>query len=316
MGHTLVLGAGRSALGAAKLLIKQGHELVVSDIEEKFPEQLDAIRQTGARVVIGPQTSDLLAGVDRVIVSPGLSPRIPILIASRERGIPVQSEIDIALKAFTGEVFGVTGTNGKSTTTLLLAHFLNALGTRVEASGNIGVPPSLLIAENKVPEALVLELSSYQLDFSESIPNCCSLFMSFAPDHMERHGTMEQYFAAKWKLILATASDGLCIMPRKIVEAAKAYRVAVPKARIVQVLEDGEELLPFGQSVALHLSGTRVSCELWPGELSLPSSMEIHNRLNVAAAIAATRSPGPQSLVPMVAFSIRKDRQHPRGSGL
>lgn len=297
MGQTLVLGAGRSAYGAAKLLIKQGRKVLVSDIEEKFPEALGDIRALGARVVIGPQGPELLSGIDQIIVSPGLSPRIPILQAARERGIAVLSEIDIALAAFRGQILAVTGTNGKSTTTLLLAHFLNEMGVKAEASGNIGVPPSLLLAEDRVPEAFVLELSSYQLDFSQAIPNRASLFTSFAPDHLERHGTMEGYFAAKWKLILATAADGLALMPRKIVEAAIAFSAPIPRATIVQILEDDEELLPFGRSLPLHIRGTRLSSELWDEGVALPAALEIHNRLNVAAALAATRNRKPQVLV-------------------
>lgn len=297
MGQTLVLGAGRSALGAVKLLIKQGHKVLVSDIEEKFPAALQDIRATGARVIIGPQGPELLTGIDQIIVSPGLSPRIPILQAARDRGVRVLSEIDIALEVFSGQVFGVTGTNGKSTTTLLLAHFLNEMGIKTEASGNIGVPPSLLLAENREPKAFALELSSYQLDFSRSIPNRASLFMSFAPDHLERHGTMENYFAAKWKLILATAADGLTIMPRKIVEAAIAFQMPAPAATIVQILEDDEDLLPFGRSLALRMRGTVLSSNLWSETVNLPESMEIHNRLNVAAALAASGSKKPAQLV-------------------
>ena len=303
----LIVGAGRSALGACKLLLRDGNAVTISDIEEKFPAALMEIRASGARVIIGPQGESLLTGIDRIVVSPGLSPKIPLLTKARALNIPIVSEIDIALERYAGLVLGVTGTNGKSTTTLLLAHFLKASGLDAEASGNIGIAPSLLLAEGKRPEALVLELSSYQLDYSARLPSRVALFMSFAPDHMERHGTLKAYFQAKWKLI--EACEGLIIMPRKIIECALAYQVPVPKVPIAQILIDDEAFIPYGQSVPVTI-GSRsqsLSSELLPSPAALffPLPLERHNQLNVAAALVAAHfiRPYPHYLQSLDSFA-------------
>jgi UDP-N-acetylmuramoylalanine--D-glutamate ligase len=293
MNKTLIIGAGRSALGAAKLLLSQGQKPLVSDIAEKFPEVAQGIRAAGAELVIGPQTPELLQGISQLVVSPGLSPDIPILQEARKRHLPILSEIDIALAAFEGTVMGVTGTNGKSTTTTLLAHLLQELGNKAEASGNIGIAPSLLIAEGRVPEILVLELSSYQLDFSQPIRNHCSLFMSFSPDHLERHGTMENYFKAKWKLMLATVESGRVILPRRMLEHAKDYGVPFPKAPITQIVVDSETpYREYGPTQVVHIDSQkgRVSGDGLRQAEALPADLSFHNQLNVVASILAVRS--------------------------
>jgi UDP-N-acetylmuramoylalanine--D-glutamate ligase len=288
---TLILGGGRSALGAAKLLKKTGQDVRVSDIKEAYPEQAEALRSLGIDLLIGPQTPQLLEGVKQLIVSPGLSPEIPILQAARQRRIPIRSEIDLALDHFRGQVIGVTGTNGKSTTTTLIAHILQKLGHKALASGNIGVPPSLLIADGQAPDVFVLELSSYQLDYSKPIANTASLFISFSEDHMERHRTMERYFAAKWKLITATRAEGLCIMPQTIVRIAQTYKVQKPKAQLVQIISDDERPLRFADGPIVHINTERgvVGGDGIAGLRELPPDLSFHNQLNVTAALLAVQ---------------------------
>ncbi len=293
MPKTLIIGAGRSALGAAKLLQSQGEKPLVSDIDEKYPELTKQIRAAGIELRIGPQTSELLQGMDRIVVSPGLSPDIPILRSARQKGLPILSEIDLALEHFQGSVIGVTGTNGKSTTTTMIAHMLQKLGQRAEASGNIGVPPSLLLAENNIPETLVLELSSYQLDFSKPIANHCSLFMSFSSDHLERHGSMENYFAAKWKLMLATTSNGALIMPRRILAIAKDYGAELPLAPVIQIIVDQETAYrAFAPSRVVHIDTRKglVTGDGFTEPAHLPAELSFHNQLNIVAAALAVRS--------------------------
>lgn len=293
MTRYLILGAGRSALGACKLLLRDGNAVTISDIEEKFPQPLADIRGSGAQVIIGPQAVDLLEGIDRIIVSPGLSPKIPLLIEAKIRGIPILSEIDIALERYRGLVIGVTGTNGKSTTTLLLAHFLQAAGLDAEASGNIGIAPSLVLAAGKNPDAFVLELSSYQLDYSARISNRVSLFMSFAADHLERHGTLEAYFLAKWKLI--EACEGLVVMPRKILECAHKFRAPIPTAKIAQILIDDEQPFAFGDFTPVWVDSSQqtLRSDLLDSPVKFPIPLELHNQLNVSAALIAAHFIAP-----------------------
>lgn len=298
MSKTLIIGAGRSALGAARLLLSQGKKTLVSDIAEKFPELIAEIRAAGAELVIGPQTPELLQGISQLVVSPGLSPDIPILVEARRRQLPILSEIDLALQSFSGTVVGVTGTNGKSTTTTLLAHLLQKLGQKAEASGNIGIPPSLLLADQRVPDTFVLELSSYQLDFSQAIRNQCSLFMSFSPDHLERHKTMENYFAAKWKLMLATQTNGCLIMPSRIADQAQQFAMPVPRAKITQIIVDREQpSRSYAPTRVVHIDSLQglVSGDGFPQPEQLPADLSFHNQLNVVASVLAVRSLMPKA---------------------
>ncbi|MBC7661774.1 MAG: UDP-N-acetylmuramoyl-L-alanine--D-glutamate ligase [Chitinophagaceae bacterium] len=305
MKRYLIVGAGRSALGACKLLLRENNVVTISDIEEKFPLALAEIRSSGAKVVIGPQGPELLDNIDCIVVSPGLSPKIPLLLEAKKRGLRILSEIDIALERFHGLVLGVTGTNGKSTTTLLLAHFLKASGLAAEASGNIGIAPSLILSSGQIPDVLVLELSSYQLDYSARLPNRVSLFMSFAPDHMERHGTLEAYFLAKWKLLMAT--DGLIVMPRKIIEFAKRFHAPVPAAQIAQIVMNEEEPLEFGtgHTVRVHTRDGIIQSDLLGGDRQFPMPLEIHNQLNAAAALVAAHFIRPNAKVLESLFSFQ-----------
>ncbi len=293
MSKILVVGAGRSSLGAAKLLRKLGKDFLISDVSEKYPEQLQAIKREGFPLTIGPQDESLLEDTSELIVSPGLPSDIPLLQAARQRQIPINSEIDLALGIFNGPLIGVTGTNGKSTTTTLIAHILEKLGISAVASGNIGVPPSFLLADDVRVEVFVMELSSYQLDFSNAIRNRCSIFTSFSQDHMERHKDMKSYFQAKWRLILATESSGLCIMPRVVVEAAKTFKSPVPNAPIVQVLIDREKPVRYGKdTLVVHFDTKKssLSGDGIRGVRYLPEDFSFHNKLNLIYSILSVQT--------------------------
>ncbi len=292
MGRTLIIGAGLSALGAARLLKKLGQPVLVSDIAIKYSESFEMLKAEGIETIVGPQTEDLLRDVSELIVSPGLPPHIPLLEAARRLSLPIRSEIDLALDHFRGRIIGVTGTNGKSTTTTLTSHLLQGLGYDAVASGNIGLPPSQVLADGHTPDPFVLELSSYQLDFSQSIANRASVFTSFSEDHLERHKTLEQYFSAKWKLVLATDEDGLCIMPRAIVEAARSYSSPRPKAELVQIVVDGEKPLAWAPGPTVHLDSKKglVTGDGIKGKRQVPPGMSFHNQFNLLSSILAIQA--------------------------
>ncbi len=290
--HTLIVGAGRSAYGAARLLQAQGKAVRISDVSAKYPLEIDAIKKSGIDIVIGPQTPELLNEADSLIVSPGLSPDIPLLEAARAKGLKIRSEIDIALAEFDGQVIGVTGTNGKSTTTSLIAHMLQFLGLSATASGNIGLPPSLLIAEGRAPKTFVLELSSYQLDFSQAIVNRVGVFTSFSEDHMERHKTMENYFAAKWRLLEATESSGFCVVPAFVLRYAKKFKVKSLKARVAQILVDDEPAVKgiAGPLIRLSTHTGEVRGDGIRGVRLLPPNLSFHNQLNILMAALSVQA--------------------------
>jgi UDP-N-acetylmuramoylalanine--D-glutamate ligase len=170
---------------------------------------------------------------------------------------------------------------------------LEKLGINAFASGNIGIPPSFILADDVRVESFVMELSSYQLDFSMPIKNRCSVFTSFSEDHMERHKDMKSYFLAKWRLVMATETQGLCIMPRVIVEAAKKFRAPIPEATLVQVLIDREKPLKWSpRTLYVHFDTKKslLKGDGIQGVRQVPEDLSFHNKLNLIYSILAVQS--------------------------
>lgn len=232
---TLILGAGRSGYGAAKLLHKRGISCVVSDIKAPPPALLAKFQALNIPLSIGPQEESLLDYADEIVVSPGISPAIAILQAARKRRLKITSEIDLALGAYSKPWIGITGTNGKSTCTHWLKQILQDLGYSSAELGNIGLSPSEVLAEQEDFDFLVVELSSYQIESSHKITPDLSLFTSFAPDHLERHGTLKNYFEAKWRLVCQTARDGHCILTDEIWQLAQEFQMPAPACQVIVV---------------------------------------------------------------------------------
>ena len=212
--YTLVLGLGRSGVGAARLLRQQGCSVLL--IDSGSAPALDAkaamLRAEGIAVTLGVPLSESLllqleAQPERVIVSPGIRWDHPALEALRRAGIPSTGEISTAWEA-TRPVpwIGITGTNGKTTVTHLVAHLLAAAGLDAPMCGNVGHSAAELALERlqpgqRRPEWLVVELSSYQIEAAPVLAPRIGLWTTLTPDHLERHGTLDHYRAIKRSLL-------------------------------------------------------------------------------------------------------------------
>ena len=204
MKRVLILGSGLSGMGAASLLLQQSYDVTISDPKPVSQDREQEIANLSIRHIIGPQTPDLLEKIDLLVPSQEFligqkSSKLPRPRESRSR-----ARIQIARNHFQGRVIGVTGTNGKSTTVELIAHLLRKLGVDALAVGNVGKTPSSVLSSGLEPEVLVMELSSYQLEACDNLDAEVSVFTSFAPDHLERHQNLEEYFRCKWKLAQQT----------------------------------------------------------------------------------------------------------------
>lgn len=223
----LVLGCGISGLAMARWCARHGGRVTVADTREA-PPQLDALREQApsARFVGGDFTPDLVQGRQLVLRSPGLSPAqiAPVEQAAREQGIPLRAELDlfmealVALKAEQGyhpALLAVTGTNGKTTVTSLTGQLVERSGKTVAVAGNIG--PSLLatLAEKMdagaLPQVWVLELSSFQLEGVSEFEPTAAAVLNVTQDHLDWHGTMEAYAAAKARIF---GQRGLMLLNR------------------------------------------------------------------------------------------------------
>ena len=200
--HILVLGAGASGIGASWVLAQVGAHVVLNDYK---PMTLPTAEETrlvaaGVTIITGCQDESLLDGVDRIVISPGISLDIPIVKAAQARGIDVVSEVELAYEVSKSPIVAVTGTNGKTTTTTLLTKVLEGSGKPVRVGGNIGASLSEVAYSMPADGFLVAELSSYQLETIKHFRPIGAIMLNITPDHLARHKTMENYIAAKERI--------------------------------------------------------------------------------------------------------------------
>ncbi|MFW7378288.1 MAG: UDP-N-acetylmuramoyl-L-alanine--D-glutamate ligase [Oligoflexus sp.] len=286
----LILGAGRSGFGAAKYLMKKGLPCLVSDIKSPSAELATRFAEIGAKVIIGPQESHLLDDISQVVVSPGISSDIKILQEAKRRQLTIRSEIDLSLAQSQLPWIGITGTNGKSTCTHWLNEILQGLNFRSVELGNIGVSPSEILADRQDFDFLVVELSSYQIDSSHILAPKISFFTSFSPDHLERHGSLEQYFQAKWKLLCQTKETGYCLLTEEIWQLSQAFQVSRPKAHLIILRSNGKLTEPQAGVSYLDLDESNLCLSFQGERVSLsPHRFYQHEFRNVAMCLVAAR---------------------------
>ncbi|MFM2289141.1 MAG: hypothetical protein RL684_2284 [Pseudomonadota bacterium] len=197
--HSLVLGLGKTGLSIARHLLVAGKPFAVADTRST-PPGLEPLRALAPHVPVTSGTLDvaLLAGVDEVIVSPGLATEGPLFDTARARGIPVVGDIELFARFARAPVVGVTGTNGKSTVTTLVGRMAQRAGLRARVGGNLGEPALALLDGSA--QLYVLELSSYQLDSTESLQLAAATVLNVTPDHLDRYGTLARYAASKARI--------------------------------------------------------------------------------------------------------------------
>ena len=196
----LVAGLGKSGLAAARLLLEQGAKVVASDERPNA-----SAGELGFRVL--PQTEETFSSVDVVVLSPGIPVDLPAVTAARAKGIPVIGEVELASYYLRGPVIGITGSNGKTTTTALIGHLLQTAGIECQVGGNIGTPPTAMVATSSEQQWNVLELSSFQLETIDHFRAAIGVCTNVTPDHLDRHHTFERYASAKARLFETQDDD-------------------------------------------------------------------------------------------------------------
>jgi len=199
-GRTVVVGLGRTGLSCARYLQSRGVAFAVTDSRSSPPESA-ALRQLApqAQVSFGAFDASLLDGATQIVVSPGVSLREPLLVDAVKRGLPLVGDIELFAREAKAPVVAITGTNGKSTVTTLVARMAEAAGKRVLAGGNLG-RPALDLLDEPVPDLYVLELSSFQLDTTQSLRTAAATVLNVTPDHMDRYATLGDYAASKARI--------------------------------------------------------------------------------------------------------------------
>lgn len=246
----LVLGLGESGLAMARWCARQGCRLRVADTREAPPNLPElAVRGIEADFVGGPFSPALLEGVELVAISPGLSPLaedlLPLVAAARERGIEVWGELELFAQAlrrlgesgYAPKVLAITGTNGKTTTTSLTGMLCERAGKRVAVAGNIS--PAMLdklaeaIDNTALPDIWVLELSSFQLETAHSFAPDAAAILNITQDHLDWHGGLDAYAAAKGRIFGAHTTRVLNRDDKRVMSLANAGTSAGGEAKIV-----------------------------------------------------------------------------------
>ena len=274
----LVLGLGLTGYSVLRYLAGRGADLSVFDTREHppFADRLAAELPTITRHPAGAG-EEMLDGIDQIVVSPGLDLNLPLIRAARERGLPLFGDIEIFARDNEVPVLAVTGSNGKSSVVTLLGEMARADGRQVLLGGNLGTPALDLIGQ--AADLIVLELSSFQLELTESLSCVAATVLNLSADHMDRHASLAAYGQAKARIY---AGAGTAVVNRDDVTAAA-------------LAGDHPQILGFGQTVDAE-------CRLAAGQLGVDGETWLaaeelrlvgrHNQLNVLAAFALGRCAG------------------------
>ena len=204
--HTsVVVGLGKTGLSCARYLAGAGDRVIVTDSREQPPGMAELKRALpGVELRLGGFDEGLLSLADRLVVSPGVSLREPFIVAAARRNVAILGDIELFAREIETPVVGVTGSNGKSTVTELVAAMLRAAGSSVLTGGNIGVPVLELLNQPQ-PDYYVLELSSFQLERTHTLRCGAAVVLNLARDHLDHHGGMAAYgvymkYAMLWEM--------------------------------------------------------------------------------------------------------------------
>ena len=209
--RVVVLGAARSGVAAAELLARRGGRVVLSDIRDAINEA-DRLTAAGVTLELGEHSPETLTDAELIVLSPGVSPRLPVVDRARQRGIPVISEVELAARWLRGRIVAVTGTKGKTTTTVLTGQMLQADGQHALVGGNVGTALSSQV-ESSAPDVVhVVEMSSFQLELTETFHPWIAVMLNLSPDHLDRHASFREYVEAKARIFAnQTSSDAMVI---------------------------------------------------------------------------------------------------------
>jgi UDP-N-acetylmuramoylalanine--D-glutamate ligase len=299
--HIAVLGAGLSGSAAALLLKFEGAEVTVLDSAEEnklLKSTIDNLRAHGVRVICGAAADEDSSDYQLGIISPGIDPASRLARNFSSCGIDMISELELASWSCDIPIIAITGTNGKTTTTEMLAQMLNACGQRTIACGNIGKPLSEVAREKQPFDVLTVEVSSFQLEGIRTFRPAISLWLNFAPDHLDRYRSVADYRAAKLRIFenqadsdvaVVNALDKLpAIRPRKITFSAYTNQADF------RVFEGA---IIYHGDVVLRLADTKLR--------------GLHNIENLMATLAAGLARGlsfKQMVPPLCAYEPRPHR--------
>ena len=228
--ETAIIGLGKSGVAAGLLLRDHGVPVYASEIRDSGTTQgwAGTLRAAGAVVELGTHDLDRIARAGTVIVAPGVPPEAPPIRAALDAGVPVLAEVDVGFTALPATRFvGLTGTNGKTTTTSLVAHLMTAVGLDAVAAGNIGLPLCEVARSSTPPAWVALELSSFQLHDCPHLKPQVGVLLNLSSNHLDRYHSIEEYFGDK-ALLFRNADAGSVSVSNADDAAVQGIMAAVP----------------------------------------------------------------------------------------
>ena len=290
--RVLVVGLARTGVATALFCAGRGAYVTATDIraESEFRDSLAPLRAAGISIELGGHGQEKFLEADLIIPSPGVPADGPLLQAACAKGITIWSEIELASRFLKGRLIGITGSNGKTTTTSLIEHILRSAGFPTILAGNIGTPLISCVEKTSDATITVMELSSFQLELIETFRPNISVFLNLTPDHLDRHHTLESYGAAKARIFENQTEADRAVLnaddPGTTPHAPTKPQVYwfSRKQRVAQGSFVKENVILFRRE------GTEEPI-LKLADIPLPGA---HNVENVLAAVAATRLAGAE----------------------
>lgn len=288
--RVLVIGLARTGVATALFCAEHGATVTASDTRsmEELAEAVGNLQQAHIRIELGDSAANLLQGQELIIPSPGVPAAAPLLQEARRLGLTVWSEIELAHRFLKGKLIGVTGSNGKTTTTALIEHILREAQFPTVLAGNIGTPLIAHVGETTDQTITVAELSSFQLELIENFEPNIAVFLNLTPDHLDRHKTMVAYGAAKARIFENQRAGDFAVLNAD--DSASAV-YAPPRPKVFwfsrkKVVEQGGFVRD--ERVIFRRDGEDEEI-VSAREIPLPGA---HNLENVLAAAVATRLAG------------------------
>ncbi|MGD0308245.1 MAG: UDP-N-acetylmuramoyl-L-alanine--D-glutamate ligase [Acidobacteriota bacterium] len=294
----LIAGAARSGLASAEFLLTRGARVVLTDLktQNELASSLAALqdlaRSSGELILeLGGHKPESFRRCDLVILSPGVPRSLPLFEISRQAGIPIIAEVELAFRHLQGEILGITGSNGKTTTTTLVAELLRGAGLRGYAAGNIGKPLISFAATSTPDDVYAVELSSFQLETIDRLRPRVGAILNLTPDHMDRYRDYEDYVGAKRRIFMNQTAADFAVLnaedPRTAEIAGQVASAVVLFSRLGEVPHGA-----FFKDGRVFYRDHRGLIDLFPADIiQLKGS---HNLENVLAASAISLLAGAE----------------------
>ncbi|MBI3295504.1 MAG: UDP-N-acetylmuramoyl-L-alanine--D-glutamate ligase [Deltaproteobacteria bacterium] len=297
----LVVGLGRSGIGATKLLCRKGVKVTVTDELNKtdLKDALEALKSFDFDQELGKHVLKSFSDADFIVVSPGVRSDIKPLDHARRLKVPIISELELATQFITEPIIAVTGTNGKTTTAHLIAEMIKAGGKTVFLGGNVGTPLSEYAARRERCDFVVAEVSSFQMDTTYTFRPSVSVFLNLAPDHLDRYPSFDEYIGAKIRMCSNMTEDDHIVVNLRDAKLMTLLSATRPK-QLYFTTDTFNNISPhyaerfqgtYLEPVSMmHLKGTRWKDHDFTFQGSLLRGL--HNRENMMAATLAAKLAG------------------------